>query len=230
MKYLLPSLFFLLSASAVVAQQPAEDSADEGKLYIGAGLTNLGYHIYYDEPKSSGAIRSGYFHPISLNFGYKVNERIRVQVGLAYGWSKDSREWSPGSTDTLLYEDYSRTRVVAVSVSGQLVLFEAFRRFPIYGFATLMPAFGSTQAKRTETRHGLVTTTEGKDRGMNVFATAGLGFNYKISNRFTGYLEYLFFKTNLTGKNSYHHDWNQFVTKLQQISWSLALGVNYTLK
>ena len=228
-KPLLSFLLFLFSF-AVVAQQPTEDSAGEGKLYIGAGLTNLGYHIYYDEPKSSGSIRSGYFHPISLNFGYKVNERIRVQVGLAYGWSKDNGEWSPGSADTLLYQDYSRTRAVAVPVSGQLVLFKAFRRFPIYGTATLMPAFGSTQAKSTETRHGVITSTEGKDRGMNVFATAGLGFNYKISNRFTGYLEYLFFKTNLTGKNSFHHDWNQFAPKAEQIYWSLALGVNYRLK
>ena len=92
-----------------------------------------------------------------------------------------------------------------------------------------MPSFGSTTAKSTEIRHGLVTT-EAKDKGMNVFATAGLGFKYKISNRFTGYLEYLFFKKNLTGKNSFHHDWNQFATKSQQVYWSLALGVNYRLR
>lgn len=220
-------LFF--SSFAAVAQQPIEDNSGEGKIYIGAGLTTIGYHIYYKEAKSSGAISSGYFAPISVSLGYRIGERIRVEVGLAYGGSKDSGEWSPGSTDTLLYKDYSRTRVVAVPVSGQLVLFKAFKRFPIYGAATLMPSFGSTKANRTETRHGIVTTTEAKDRGMNVFATAGIGFNYRISNRLEGYLEYLFFKTNLTGKNSFHHDWNQYATKSERIYRSLALGVNYRL-
>lgn len=221
-------LFF--SSFAAVAQQPTEDNSGEGKIYIGAGLTTIGYHIYYKEPKSSGAISSGYFAPISVSLGYRISERIRVEVGLAYGGSKDSGEWSPGDTDTLLYKDYSRTRVVAVPISGQLVLFKAFKRFPIYGTATLMPSFGSTQAKRTETRHGTTTSTEAKDTGMNVFATAGVGFNYSISNRFEGYIAYLFFKTNLTGKNSYDHDWNQFATKSEQMYRSLALGVNYRLK
>ncbi|GAA4438866.1 hypothetical protein GCM10023188_34680 [Pontibacter saemangeumensis] len=213
-----------------MAQQVTQDNSGEGKFYIGAGLTNVWYHIYYDSPKTDEyAVKTGYFHPISLNFGYKANERISVQVGLAYGGSKDSGEWSPGSTDTLLYEAHSRTHVLAIPVAGRLVFFKAFRRFPIYGTATLMPSFGSTKANRTETRHGVITSTEAKDKGMNVFATVGVGFNYRISTRFEGYVEYLFFKRNLTGKNSFDHDWDQFATKSEQIYRSFALGINYRL-
>lgn len=93
-----------------------------------------------------------------------------------------------------------------------------------------MPAFGATNAKRTQTRHGVITTTGATDTGMNVFATAGIGFNYSISKRFEGYAEYLFFKTNLTGKNSFHHDWDQYATKSERFYRSLALGVNYRLQ
>ena len=93
-----------------------------------------------------------------------------------------------------------------------------------------MPSFGSTLEKRTETHHGVITTTEVKETGMNVFATAGVGSDYRISNRFTGYLEYLFFKRNLTGKNSFYYDWNQDAPLSFRIYRSLALGVNYRLK
>jgi hypothetical protein len=188
------------------------------------------YHIYYDDPKTlEYVVKTGYFNPLSLNVIYKINERLRVRAGLGYGWSKDSGEWSPGSPDTLLYNAHSKTRVAAITVSGQLVLFKAFRRFPVYGAATIMPAFGSTKAERTETQYGVITTTEAKDTGMNVFATAGIGFNYRISNRFEGYLEYLFFKRNLTGKNSFHHDWDQYAPLSGRIYRSLALVVHYKL-
>ena len=90
-----------------------------------------------------------------------------------------------------------------------------------------MPAFGTTKSEVVENN---ITVSDTHDKGMDVFATAGVGFNYKISKRFEGYGEYLFFKRNLTGQNSLHYDWDQFAIKPEQVYRSFALGVNYKLK
>ncbi|MCC9136643.1 hypothetical protein ACFSKU_07540 [Pontibacter silvestris] len=64
---------------------------------------------------------------------------------------------------------------------------------------------------------------------MNAFATAGLGFNYKISSRFNGYVTYYFYKDNLTGSNSFYYDWEQSGNKIRRFIKSFGLGINYTL-
>lgn len=211
-----------------MAQLPAEDKPNEGKLYIGAGVTTIEYHIYYKDKKGTGAVRSGYFQPISFTLGYNLTERVRLQVGVGYGGDRHTTEGNRGTFDNPIpWSARSRTNAVAFPVSGQFVFFNVFKRFPVYGTASLMPAFGTTRSRVTE--HG-ITVSDTKDSGMDVFATAGLGFNYKISKRFAGYLEYHFFKTNVTGENSFYYDWSQGAPKTHQIIKSLALGVNYRLK
>lgn len=211
-----------------MAQQPTEPTLSEEKLYIGASVTNIEYHIYYKEKKGTGSVRSGYFTPITVALGYKVSERASVQMGIGYGGDRHETEWTGGTADNpVLMSAHSRTYAMALPVSGHFILFKAFRRLPVYGTASLIPALGITKSQVIE--NGIIVS-DTKDTGMDMFATAGVGFNFKISKRFTGFMEYLFFKRNLTGKNSYYYDWNQDAPLLNRITKSLALGINYGLR
>ncbi|RIJ37712.1 outer membrane beta-barrel protein [Pontibacter oryzae] len=218
MKLLFIFSFLVALTSSAMAQQPEEVSPREGNLYIGVGATNVEYHIYYKEKKGTGTVRSGYFTPMFLTVGYKWTERAKLQVSLGYGGDKQEIEGAGGTTAS------SRTQALALAVSGQFTFFNVLKRFPVYGSVTAMPAYGTTKSKETE--NGVIVS-DTKDAGTDVFATAALGFNYKISKRFTGYTEYLFFKRSLTGENSYYYDWNQDATLLDRVAKSLAMGLNY---
>ncbi|OKL40744.1 outer membrane beta-barrel protein [Pontibacter flavimaris] len=229
MKAYIVFLYFVFGSIVAVARGLSEGVSNKSGLYIGANLTTVSYHIYYDEPEiEKYTIKSGYFNPFLLSLGYEINERARVQIGLAYGGSRDSYDWYLGDADTLLYKDKSQTRVIAIPVTGKFVFFNANKCFPIYGTATVMPAFGTTDIKRTEVHRNESAGHSMQVKGTDVFATAGIGLNYKISHRFNGYLEYLFFKKNLTSLNSQHQDWNQFATLPNRIYRSLAFGIEYS--
>ncbi|RDV13820.1 hypothetical protein DXT99_17470 [Pontibacter diazotrophicus] len=228
MKTSLLLFLLILFASSAIAQQPDEVSPDDGRLYIGAGITTIPYHIYYKERKNTGLVRSGYFTPITIALRYELSERASVQVSIGYGGDTHEIEGIGGTFDNPVhFTARSRTNAIAFPVSGQFILLNAFKRFPVYATASMIPVFGTTKASVTENS---IVVSDTKDKGMDIFAIAGLGGRYKISNRFTGYLEYYFFKKNLTGGNSMHYDWEQFATRSRRIYKSLALGVNYRLQ
>lgn len=221
---------FLLFSLEAVAQQPDTAASNRSRFYVGVSFSTVSHHIYYKNPKGAQEVTSGYFAPLAINFGYQLNERASVQAGLAYGGSSDHNNWSPGSPDTLMYDSYSNTHVLAVPVTMRYVLFKVFRRFQLYGTGTIMPAFGTTKFKRIETRQDDISTVlDVRDTGMNTFVTAGLGLNYKISKRFSGIIEYHGFKYNLTGNNSFYYDWDQGFTGFLRISKSVGVGFNYSL-
>ena len=96
------SIIFLIlffSSLVAVAQQLVEANPDEGKLYVGAGVTTIEYHIYYKDKKGTGAVRSGYFQPISFTLGYNLTERVRVQVGIGYGGDRHKTGGNRGTFD-----------------------------------------------------------------------------------------------------------------------------------
>jgi len=229
MKAFLIFCSLILFSGSVVAQTTDSGIATERKFYVGLGLTNISYHIYYKNSQAPGDINTGYFGPVFIHLGYKLNGKANLQVGLAYGGSKSKDDGFASSTDTVQYSFYSRTRVVALPVTLHHDLFRAFRRFPVYATATLMPAYGMSKSRTEETRDSGTTTYWLKETGLNVFATAGFGFNYRISNRLQGYAEILPFKYNITGRNSKDLDWEQYASKSRQLYRSLGFGVNYSL-
>lgn len=230
MKIFFSLLFLFLSLHSVTAQQSDSSTSAQNRFYIGVGLTTVSYHIYYKNPEVLEHAKAGYFTPVFANIGYRLGKRARIQLGLGYGGSSGQLDWSPGSRDTLLYHTSSRTYAVAAPVTMQFILFKALKRFPVYGTATVMPALGVTNAKTTETRNNITTTTlDAKDSGVNIFATAGAGFNYSISNRFDGYIECLFYKANITGRNSFYYDWEHGFSTFRRLYRSLGVGVNYSL-
>ncbi len=229
MKAFVISCFLLLLPFASMAQRADPDAAIQRRFYAGVGLSSISYHIYYKEPKTSGYLPSGYFVPFAANFGYRLSDKATLQVGIAYGADKSQDSWFPGGQDTLLYEMASRTRVVAVPVAARVTVFKVYKRFPVYATGTIMPAYGITRLKTIETRGTETTASQERDSGLNVFTTAGLGFNYRLSNRLQGYVEILPFKYNLTGRNSRDLDWEQHASTSRRLYKSLGAGVNCSL-
>lgn len=232
MKISIISLLIFVVSTAVGAQNP--DSINIiNKFYVGASFNYAQFHIYYKERKGPGTVRSGYFTPVAINFGYKFNARASIQVGLAYGGDKHDYSWQsdPGIPNVITYHDYARTQAIALPVTMRFIFLNRYKRFPVYVTACLMPAFGVTRTKVTQTRKDDNTTTSNtiKDSGSDTFATAGIGFNYKIKKRFSGYAELNFYRQNLTSDNSLYYDWHTQYPLFVTLIRSLSFGVNYNL-
>lgn len=225
-------LLYLVLLSATVYGQEDSSSVQQDRLYFGLGLTTVTYHIYYNDSKLPPDVKAGYFTPVLFNVGYQLNNKFRVQIGLGYGGSKDKLEWSLNhrNTDTAQYSTSTKTHVIAIPVSAHLVLFKALKRFPVYATGSVLTAYGSTRANVIETVNGEPSSQNFKESGVNLFAAAGFGFNYRISTRLMGYTEWLPFKENLTGQNSFHYDWEQFSSKGRRFFRSFSVGINYKLK
>ncbi|MDO6389559.1 outer membrane beta-barrel protein [Pontibacter sp. BT731] len=223
-------LLFFYSFTVNAEQQDTLKLSDR-KFYLGIELTTITYHSYYKDPSPAGHLTSGYFTPVFLLVGYKINDRVRAQTGIGYGGSSDKAEWSPNhqATDTVKYKAGSRTNVFSIPATVQVDLFKAFGRIPLYGTVSAITAYGSTKSSMTETLHEVPSTAYTKDKGVNVFLMAGLGTNYKISKRFSGYTELFLFKRNLTGDNSFDYDWEAYSPWGRRLFKSLAFGVNYKL-
>lgn len=222
-------LLFTCLSEFSIAQVGDTTDTEKSNYYVGIGFSTVSHHIYYKNPKANGSVTSGYFAPLSISLGYRISRRTSVQVGIAYGGGSDHLNWSPGSKDTLMNDTNSRTHVLAMPVTMRYTFFKAFKRFPVYGTATVMPAYGFTKTSNVETRHQVSTTSTTRDSGVNTFFTAGIGLEYKISKRFNGFFEYHAYKHNLTGKNSAFYDWDIGGRGVDRIVRTVGLGVNYSI-
>lgn len=220
-------IIFLLISISIKAQQVDSTHSPISKLYLGISFSSVSHHIYYRTSNAPAHVQSVYFAPLALNLGYQLTDKTRLQAGLAYGGNSDSHDWVNGQTET----SHKQTgHAIAIPLTVQHNVLKAWRRFPIYGTATLMPAWGITKYETKETVNGTnATTNKGKVSGADVFFTAGVGFNYKISNRIEGLAEYVPFRHNLTGENSIFYDWDYGLRGSLKIIKSLKVGVNYKL-
>ncbi|WP_394341669.1 outer membrane beta-barrel protein [Pontibacter ramchanderi] len=178
--------------------------------------------------ESQDIISSGYFAPLSLYLGYNFGRNMRVQAGLAYGCSSEKFSWTPDNK--VFHTASSRTNVIAMPVTLQHVMFKVFRRFPMYATGTLMPAYGISQTEYAQSENGDTAEVNNiTDKGINTFVSAGIGVNYKINPRLYGQVEYHALKHNLTGRNSFFHDWDQGFKGLLHFYKSVGIGLNYKL-
>lgn len=224
-------LFLLLSLSTLAAVAQADSDStlinkQQGRVTIGVNVNTISFHIYYEADKTPGAVRSGYFVPVSLNVGYQLTDRIKLQAGLGLG--RDTHE----VTEQLQNgeQNYrSKTVAFAVPVSGYLTFLNLYKKLPVYGVVAIIPAYGVTTTNVTETDDEGSRSYTIKDSGADVFGIAGLGFNYKVSERFYGKVSYFLYKTNLTGPNSTFYDWDYGYPGARSFIKSLELGINYRL-
>ncbi|PVY38181.1 outer membrane beta-barrel protein [Pontibacter virosus] len=219
---------FLLAPFSAIASEGDTAKVSYDKLYGGISFSTVSHHIYYKDSKAQDIISSGYFAPLSLYLGYNFGRNMRVQAGLAYGGSSEKYTLTPDNK--VFHTASSRTHVIAMPVTLQHVMFKFFRRFPMYATGTLMPAYGISKTEYSQSENG-VTAEVNKitEKGINTFVTAGIGLNYKISPRLYGQVEYHALKHNLTGGNSFFHDWDQGFTGFLHFYKSVGIGLNYKL-
>lgn len=229
MKTLFISVILTLLALAATAEHADSVDVKSGKLYLGASFSTVSHNIYYKSPKSGSNTVIAHFAPLSLNVGYRFNERTSIQAGVAYGGSSDHVDWMNNDGTTRI-DSYGKTNVIAVPLTVRHVFFKLFRRLPVYAAATFMPAYGITKTKITETKDNVTTTTtDVKDAGINTYFTAGVGLNYKITGHFNGFFEYYAYKHNFNGKNSVYYDWDQGMRGIDKVIRSVGIGLNYNL-
>lgn len=218
---LLLLIFFCFSAFA----QQESTYIKKGKFTLGLNLQTVSYHIFYKEGKTRGAVRSGYFTPISVNSGYQLSDRASLRLGLGLGGDRDKLTEQIQEVE---YKHDSKTFAIVSSLSFYHTFLNLYRKLPIYGTVSVVPAYGFTSLQTTYNGASGSGSHTVKENGFNVFAMAGAGFNYQISNRLYGNMSYFFYKKNLSGMNSSHYDWDQGYG-LRSVAKSFELGVNYQL-
>lgn len=209
--------------SAFAQQEPSY--IEKGKFTIGLNLQTVSYHIYYKEGKTQGSVRSGYFTPISINSGYQLSDRASLRFGIGLGGDRDKLTEQIQDVE---YKHNSKTVALVSSLSLYHTFLNLYKKLPIYGTVSVVPAYGFTSLQTTHNGANGTDSHTAKEGGLNVFAMAGAGFNYQISNRLYGNMSYFFYKKNLSGMNSSHYDWDQGYG-LRSITKSFEMGVNYKL-
>ncbi|MBC3540998.1 outer membrane beta-barrel protein [Rufibacter sediminis] len=222
-------LLFILNGSDLFAQEVDSSRTNRPKWYLGVGLSNSIYYLFYDQPKNPNLLLNSRFSPVDFHLRYRVNQRLHLEGGLAYGGDKFHIK-SQGvltSGEMVEEEHKSRTHVIALPLTAKLILINANKALPIYVTGSVMPAYGTTRYLNRRTGNNETTTVfDVQDEGINVFAMAGVGFNYKIWRRFSGKAELLLLRRNLTnhyGNVKRGDPWGERAVR------SLAIGFNYYL-
>ena len=145
-----------------------------------------------------------------------------MQIGIAYG----SRNLDGGvefrTPEGKLQEEsrLSKTKAVLFPLTLRYILSKPDKRLQLFGSASFIPAYGTTNVKNTIKQDDITTSTNSTSAsGLNAFITGGLGLNYHIGKRFDGFGELIFFNKNLKIETSTY--------AFRYIS--LGVGVNYNL-
>jgi hypothetical protein len=150
-------VIFLVTVNKITAQQLDSLTQSRSKFYIGLGLSTNYYALYYKhkstEPKYSNKFTARPY----LNFGYQLSKRTSLQVGIAYANKKvhDYDIYYGGSTNIIERHFYDYTKAVVMPFTLRFVFFNAHKKLPIYGTASLIPAYARSELKKTEVKGGL---------------------------------------------------------------------------
>ena len=216
MKTLPAVLFLMLFSLAAVAQRSAPADTTARKFFVGVGASNASYHLQFDNKSLHGR-----FTPVSTVYaGYKFNSKLSLQIGFAYGARNlNSSATYYKSVDSTIYLNQSyRTQGFSMPITLRYNLLNLSQRLQFYGTASLIPTYGTAHQKHTETLDGNTTVTyNSKGSGFNLITTAGIGLNYRISNRLDGYGELLLLNRNLATFN------------IRPTQPNFGIGLNYRL-
>ncbi len=220
MKTLVLSVMLLVCSLAAAAQANPDSTIKSLKrVYVGVEISGVPYSMWDPVKKLSGGIT-----PIlHLHAGYKLSQRVNLQIGLTYGREREDRLSGIyyGYNDTIIYHFHkSEMKGVAMPITIQINPFRTQRKLRVSATASLAPIIGSVWHQYSEEYEGTRKVTyEDEDAGIYLVATAGVQLNYKISNRLDA-----FGKVNLMYKDILNYSYFSFMSKSSK---SIGIGLNY---
>jgi hypothetical protein len=233
MKALFAYFALLLPFYTVAQAVPPTDSLNRqtSKFYVGVGFDLGSYPLYYRTVTIPGPVYSEYFRPLALNVGYQLNDQISFQVGAAYGSNQEEDAFPDYvAPDTYIDRRFtSKTKVLAVPLTTRVILVDKHKRFPVYATFNIMPAWGETRFTSTENQNNIPVTKTFQDSGINLFLTAGVGFNYKIWRRYSGYAEILLIESEPSSGNTRYYRHRGENADYFQFIWGMGFGFKYAL-
>ncbi len=232
MRGLLIILFFSYTSIAAQAQPADSTHSQKSQLYAGVGLNGRYFLIDYNTNGSLPAHSDYFVAKIYSHVGYRISNRIEIEVGAAYANDKDhySETYVEAPGKYIHYHDYSHTRGFMLPVKLNHMLFKVWKkRLTLYGTGSIIPAYSTTKIKKEEVKEDITTTTyTGNGSGFDVFFSSGIGAKFKIWKQFSGYSEVNVLDTNVSGKRA--DPWWDLRRRDKPFSHlSYGLGVNYSL-
>ncbi|WP_073851863.1 outer membrane beta-barrel protein [Pontibacter flavimaris] len=196
MKTNLLALLLLLSPFAVVAQQTSNPDSTENKFFVGIGVSNTPYPIMGELKHESF---SAIMPIVNAHFGYRLNKRTAVQMGVGYGADEINGHGTGSLRDGVLgkFYKYQRIRGVVTPLTLKWTPFNPYKRLQVYANASLAPVFGHMKTRATETYdEDVVVLYDEKFYTFDLVATAGLTLNYRLSKRIDLYADGILFYKN----------------------------------
>ena len=220
MKIALSFLMLLILSFAAVAQQQETKDPITGKFYVGVNYNTTPYYLKYKgSDYASSKIQIDYKAYPSVHLGYMLSKRASIQIGAAYA-STNYQGGSEYNNTSIIEGDYDtiQTRGFVIPATFRYNILNVNKRLQVFGTSSLTTAYGKTTLEHTSTINGVVTDNYKLDKStVNVYLSLGLGINYKISDRFHVYGEYILLNKNLNNAFSPNkHNFN--------------IGLNYKFK
>ncbi|WP_266203700.1 outer membrane beta-barrel protein [Pontibacter kalidii] len=213
-------LLLLLSSFAAVAQHASSPDTTENRFFVGIGVNNTPYPIMGELKHESFSTIMPIAH---ASFGYKLNKRTTVQMGLGYGANEINGHGTGSLRDGVLgkFYRYQRIRGIVTPLTLRWTPFHPYKRLQVYANASLAPVFGHMKTRATETYdEDVVVLYDDKFYTFDLVATAGLTLNYRLSKRIDLYADGILFY-----KNFY---FEQRSSSLYE-GKSAGIGLNYNL-
>jgi hypothetical protein len=220
-KFLICVILLSFIVNTSIAQYKVPNDSTNSRFFVGVTAFAIGFDLdYAKEPKG------GNIHPYaSLNLGYKVNSRLRLQAGIWYGsHNRNNESTYVESEDRLIhFSNTTKTRGIGVPITADYIIFYPIKRLQFYGTAMLTPMYSITKDEKFETADGITKVNYSeKTSGLNAYITGGFGFAYPISQRLDAYTSLHVisrsFRKGLRPRDEYPYD------------GSFAIGLNYRLK
>ncbi|MCX2740483.1 outer membrane beta-barrel protein [Pontibacter anaerobius] len=189
------TLLLLLSSFAAVAQQASNPDSTDNKFFVGVGLSNTSYPIMGElKHESFSAIKPF----VIVNFGYRLNKRTAIQIGLGYGANEINGYTTAVSNGKYgNFHKYQRIRGVVTPLTLKWTPFNPYKRLQLYANASLAPVFGHMKTRATETYDEDITVLyDEKFYTFDLVATAGLTLNYRLNKRIDLYADGILFYKN----------------------------------
>ncbi len=215
---LLVTALFLVTLNAN-AQHISSPDSSEKRTFIGAELSTTGYYVI-GKPKYM--FKMGVMPYLTVHYGYQLSKRASIQAGIGYGANMGTIYSSRYASADSVY-DVTGTQDIKALVMPVTLRFTPFnpqKRLQLYMHATLAPVIGHIKASSSESFDGNTKEVYNENyNSLNVVATAGLSADYKISNRYTGFINSTLFYQNLHKRGRVH----------QSQPFYFGIGVNYNL-